>query len=113
MQTGAISFRVADFLKQYPPFQFMTQDDLLRLAAGGRVRFYEADEFLLWQGAAHSAHVLVIQQGTVSLLEENGGRETLRDIVGPGDLLALDRLSGAETSRYSAKSQSEVVVYAL
>ncbi|OFV97130.1 MAG: hypothetical protein A3F68_01095 [Acidobacteria bacterium RIFCSPLOWO2_12_FULL_54_10] len=113
MQTGAISFRVADFLKQHPPFQFMEEPDLLGLVARGRVKFHEADECILWQGSAHGSYVSVIQQGTVSLWEDQGGREHLRDILGAGSILGMDRLLGSETCLYSAKSQSDVVVYAL
>lgn len=113
MQTGAISFRVADFLKQYPPFQYMEESDLLGLVARGRVRFHEADEYMIWQGSAHGTYVSVIQQGTVSLWEDQGSGERLRDVVGAGDIVGMDRLLGAENCSYSAKSQSEVVVYAL
>lgn len=113
MQTGAISFRVADFLKQYPPFQFMEESDLLGLVARGRVRFHEADEYMLWQGSSHGSYVSVIQQGTVSLWEDQGSGEHLRDILGAGDVVGMDRLLGTENCSYSAKSQSEVVVYAL
>ena len=113
MQTGAISFRIADFLKQYPPFQFMEESDLLALVARGRVRFHEADEYMFWQGSSHGTYVSVIQQGTVSFWEDQGAGERLRDVLGAGDVVGMDRLLGAETIGYSAKSQSEVVVYAL
>ena len=39
MDTATISYRVADFLKKYPPFQAMDDADLLALAGRGRVRF--------------------------------------------------------------------------
>lgn len=124
MQTAVISYRVADFLKQHPPFQYMEEEDLVGLAARGRVKFHEADEYIIWQEAAHGANIFVIQQGTVSIWEERagtgdatngdkaGGEDTLRDIRGAGDLLGIDRFAGAEKSLYSAKSSSDVVVYA-
>jgi CBS domain-containing protein len=113
MQTGAISFRVVDFLKQHPPFQFMEEPDLLALVGRGRVRFHEADEYLQWQGSSHGSYVSVIQQGTASLWQDQGEGERLRDILGAGDLLNVDYLLSVDTIRYSAKSQSEVVLYAL
>lgn len=113
MQTSAISYRVADFLKQHPPFHAMEETDLLALAARGRVKFHEVDEYVCWQGTPHGPFVFVIQQGTVSLWEETGGHERLRDIRGAGDMLAIDRYAGAESHLYSAKTSSDVVVYAL
>ena len=49
MDTSVISYRVADFLKRHPPFQAMPEADLLELAARGRVRFYEPNEYILCQ----------------------------------------------------------------
>jgi CBS domain-containing protein len=113
MQTAAISYRVADFLKQHPPFQTMEEADLLALVEHGRVRFHEADEYVYWQGKPHAPFVYVIQQGTVSLWEEVEGGERLRDIRGAGDMLGIDRFLGSETSVYSAKTCSDMVIYAL
>ena len=67
MDTSEIRYRVADFLKQHPPFNAVEDADLVSLAANGRVRFFPNDEFLAWQGEPHKTHILVIQQGTVSL----------------------------------------------
>ena len=41
MELSAISYRVADFLKQHPPFHAIADADLLQLSAHGRVRFHE------------------------------------------------------------------------
>jgi len=111
METSAISYRVADFLKQHPPFHAIDEADLLALAANGRVRFYEANEFILWQGEPHKLYVFVIQQGTVSLWDESSGRAELRDVRGAGDLLAVEQFYGARSCLYTARSTSDVVLY--
>jgi len=112
LQTSAIAYRVADFLKQFPPFQYMDEADLIELASRGRVKFHEVDEYLLWQGAAHGPNVFVIQRGTVSLWQGSEAEEELRDMRGPGDLIGIDKFHGSKNVVYSAKSASEVVVYA-
>ena len=111
MDTSEIRYRVADFLKQHPPFNAVDDSDLVALAAHGRVRFFPSNEFLAWQGEPHKAHVLVIQQGTVSLWDETNGRPVLRDVRGPGDLLGIERFYGAPQCVYSARSVSDVVIY--
>jgi CBS domain-containing protein len=111
METSAIRYRVADFLKQYPPFNAMDEADLVALAGNGRVRFYEANEFILWQGEPHKAHVFVIQQGTVALWDEQHGQAELRDVRGAGDLLGIDQFNGARSVLYSARATSDVVLY--
>jgi CBS domain-containing protein len=113
LETSAIRYRVVDFLKVYPPFQAMGEEDLLELVARGRVRFHEIDEYVYWQAKPPGELFFVIQQGAVSLFEEGGGQERLRDVRGPGDLLGIDRLLGSSAYRYSAKAASDVILYAL
>jgi len=112
METAAIGHRVADFLKQHAPFNAIDEADLLALAGGGRVRFYEPNDYVLWQGEPHRSHVFVIQQGTVSLWEEMAGTPMLRDVRGAGDLLGVERYHDATACLYTVRSESEVVVYA-
>jgi CBS domain-containing protein len=112
VETSAISYRVADFLKQHPPFQAMAEAALLALAAHGRVKFHEPNEFLLWQGEPHRDQVFVIQQGTVTLWDEASGTPELRDVRGAGDMLGIERFNGAPACLYSARSASDVLIYA-
>jgi CBS domain-containing protein len=113
MNTATISYRVADFLKKYPPFQGMDDADVLALAGHGRVRFHERNEHILSQGEPHRHHVFVIQQGVVSLWADVNGCFELRDVRGPGDLLGIERFNGAPTSLHSARAATDVVTYAL
>ena len=112
MDTASISYRVADFLKKHAPFHAVADADLLPLTDQGRVRFYEPNEYILWQGEPHKAHVFVIQQGTVSLWDEAGQRPELRDVRGPGDMLGLERYNDARSCLHTARSESDVVIYA-
>ncbi len=111
METSAISYRVADFLKKHPPFHAIDESDLVDLAARGRVRFYEANDFVLWQGEPHRTHMFVIQQGTVSLWDEANGQSELRDILGGGDMLGIERFNGAPACMHTARAGSDVVLY--
>lgn len=113
MQTAAIPYRVADFLKQHPPFQFMNETDLVALAARGRVKFHEIDEYICWQSSPHTPFIYVIQQGSVSLWDETVNPPTLRDIRGAGDLIGIERFNGSPASLHSAKAAGEVVLYAI
>ena len=79
METAAISYRVADFLKKHPPFHAMEEGDLLDLARQGRVRFFEANEYIVWQGESYRMQVFVIQQGTCFAVGRDGaGRGAAR-----------------------------------
>jgi CBS domain-containing protein len=111
VETSAISYRVADFLKQHPPFNAIEEKDLVALADFGRVRFFAANEFIMWQGEPHKAHVYVIQQGTVSLWDERGSEAALRDVRGAGDLIGGEQFNGERACLYTAQATSDVVIY--
>lgn len=113
MQTAAIRYRVADFLKQHPPFDSVEDDDLLALAGRGRVKFHESEEHVCWRSEPHGPHIYVIQKGSVSLWEPAGEGERLSDLRGPGDLIGQERFLGVERSPYSARTNGDVVLYAL
>lgn len=91
----------------------MELPDLLELAARGRVKFHEIDEYILWEKAPHGPYVFVIQQGTVSIVQATPKGEQLFDMRGPGDVLGIDRFHGLPANIHSAKSASDVVIYAL
>ena len=56
MDTATIHYRVADYLKKYPPFQAIDEQDLLEFAGQGRVKFFEANEFIVVQGSPYMWH---------------------------------------------------------
>ena len=109
METAAIRYRVADFLKKQAPFHEMAEEDLLELAGQGRVKFFEANQYVLSQGASRY-QIYIIQQGTVSLWDE-GKESRLLDVRGAGDMLGVDQLQESRVYPYTATTSSDVLVY--
>jgi CBS domain-containing protein len=113
LKTATIAHRVADFLRRYPPFQYMTEGELLDLVDGGRVAFHEHGELVFEQGRKRKPFVYVIQQGVVRLVEATAEGESLRDVRGEGDLLGVGRYLGAEEHTLTARTETDVILYAL
>ena len=113
MKTSSINYRVADFLRQHPPFQFVEEERLLQLAENGRVKFHQSDEEIFQKGSTRRPFVYVIQQGSVELLDDNGHGEQLRDILGEGDFLGAGCVLGLNIHVHTARTKSDVLVYAL
>lgn len=110
MDTAAISYRVVDFLKEHPPFQEMDVPDLLTFAHLGRVKFFEAHQFIVTQDASRF-DVFVIQQGTVLLWDERGAEARLLDVRGAGAILGIEGFNERSSYPYSARSANDVLVY--
>ena len=89
----------------------MEDADLLELSRQGRVRFFESNEYIAWQGESYRMQVFVIQQGTVSLWDETGEAPVLRDVRGAGDMLGIEQFNDDGLYAYSARSASDVLIY--
>src|SRR4051812_45624470 len=111
MKTSVIRHRVADFLKSHAPFDVLSEQDLLDLAGSGRVKFHESEEYLFRQGDAKGQFVWMIQQGRVELLEESASGEQLRNVLGEGDLLGLERFAGDGSYLFSARTATDAILY--
>ena len=77
------------------------------------MKFHEPDEYICWQASPHAPYVFVIQHGSVSLWDESTDPPVLRDILGVGDTIGIERFNGITSSPYSAKAASEVLLYAI
>ncbi|MBL8539641.1 MAG: cyclic nucleotide-binding domain-containing protein [Betaproteobacteria bacterium] len=113
MKTSIIRYRVADFLKQSAPFDAISEEDLLELAATGRVSFHEAGEFIFRRNAPRKPCLWVVQQGTVEIVDETEEGDRLYDLLGAGDVLGLAYFLGRESYLHSAKTSSDVILYSI
>jgi CBS domain-containing protein len=113
VKTSIIRYRVADFLKQSAPFDAIAEEDLLELAATGRVSFHEAGEFVFRKDRQRKPCFWVIQQGTVEIVDEGEAEARLHDLLGSGDVLGLDYFLGGESYLHSARTASDVILYSI
>ena len=91
METAAISHRVADFLKKHPPFHAMEEGDLLDLARQGRVRFFEENEYIVWQGEPYRTTGVRDSARQCFAVGRSGYRSRrCATFVGPGTCSALN-----------------------
>jgi len=113
MKGSAISVRIADFLKEYPPFQFLEVAVLRELAARSKVKFHEDGEIVFSQGQPRTQWLYVIQQGSVRIIEETPAGEKLIDLRGPGDLLGLQGIRSEEPYLHTCRTETETILYCL
>lgn len=111
MKTSVIRHRVADFLKQFPPFDEAPFAELMDLAGAGRVQFMESETYVYWRSKPWPDRVWVIQQGAVELLDEAAGEDRRIDLLGSGDCLGLERYLGDKVAATAARTASDVILY--
>lgn len=113
MKGSSISVRIADFLKAYPPFEYLPFEDLLTLAENGKVKFHEDGEFVFAKGQPRDQWLYVIQQGSVRILEGEGEGGSLVDLRGAGDILGLHGIRTEEPYLHTCITETETILYGL
>src|SRR4029450_6516982 len=72
---------IADFLAQFPPFDVLSRDELLHVAATVAVRSYPAGTDILVEDGPPAAEFFVIRKGSVELRHQ----DEVVDILEPGE----------------------------
>ncbi|GAB3828611.1 DUF294 nucleotidyltransferase-like domain-containing protein [Pontibacter rugosus] len=108
---NAIQERVFEFLKQYPPFNLIAQEQLRQLAGQVRVQYLEPKQVLFRQGDTPHEVFYVVRQGSVRL--EQGPEEARRlvDVCDEGDVFGARALIAKKNYSSTATAAEETLVY--
>ncbi len=110
---NVIVHRVAEFLKRFPPFSFLSKEVLEKVAASVKIRYLEKGEVLFRQGQAAETHFYILKEGGIILTESIQNKEETRDECDEGDVFGVLALLGKRPYVLSAKVQENSLVYAI
>ncbi|MFD2248227.1 DUF294 nucleotidyltransferase-like domain-containing protein [Pontibacter ruber] len=112
--SNTIQERVHEFLRQYPPFNMIREEQLRKLASQVRVMYLEAEQVLFTQDDPAHAYFYVVRQGSVRLEQrtEEGGQR-LVDVCDEGDLFGVRALIARKNYSSTATAAEESLVYAV
>ncbi|NJB35433.1 DUF294 nucleotidyltransferase-like domain-containing protein [Croceivirga sp. JEA036] len=108
---NTISFRVADFLKRFPPFSYLNKSQLEELATEVFIIYKEKDEILFHFDEAPHEYFYTVHKGAVALW--NTTDAVIVDICDEGDIFGLRPLMAQENYRLQAKTEEESIIYAI
>ena len=111
--SNIIVHRVAEFLKRFPPFSFLSKEVLEKVAASVEIRYLEKGEILFRQGQAAEAHFYILKEGAIILTESVQNKEEIRDQCDEGDVFGVLALLGKRPYLLSAEVQENSLVYAI
>jgi CBS domain-containing protein len=102
------------FLKKYPPFQFLEDDDLRKLAGGLTMDFYPKDMIVLKQDGPPSDSLRIIKKGGVKVsMKPEDGDEVVIDYRGEGDTFGFLSLVGKDRVRSNVIAVEDTICYIL
>jgi len=82
-----MSDKAFQFLSKLPPFSFLPEDELKKIAAELSLLHYPKDTILLIQGRSRLEHIYIIQKGAVEAYYKQGDKETRYEILSEGEIL--------------------------
>lgn len=110
---NAIPTRVFNFLKQYPPFSLLNDEDLMKVAEYTIVQYFNPKEKVFTQGEKPEAMIHILRQGAIHLFFEENGQHSLIDQYDEGDVFGLRGLIGQGAHQFTAEAIEESLVYSI
>jgi len=108
---NTISERIADFLKNYPPFNAMESAQLEQLSLEVVIIHKDTNNIVFSQNESPHAHFYVVNKGAVALSKT--GSSQMLDICDEGDVFGLRPLLANESYKLEAKAYEETILYAI
>ncbi|MEK6153542.1 DUF294 nucleotidyltransferase-like domain-containing protein [Flavobacteriaceae bacterium 3-367] len=108
---NTISERVADFLKNFPPFNELKRNELQTLSEQIHIVYRERGSTIFAEGEAPHDHFYLIHKGAVSLTKKP--KNEIVDICDEGDIFGLRPLMANEKYKLDAKAHEESILYAV
>lgn len=108
---NTISQRVADFLKNYPPFSFLNLREINTLSEEVSIIYKEKDSIVFEENEGAHDSFYVIHKGAVAL--KKGSNNEIINISDEGDLIGLRPLITHENYKMEARAHEESILYAI
>ncbi|TRX22153.1 DUF294 nucleotidyltransferase-like domain-containing protein [Flavobacterium franklandianum] len=108
---NTISQRVADFLKNFPPFSFLKQMDLEIISEQITIIYKEKDSVVFALNEETHECFYVVHKGAVALRADQ--HSDIMDMCDEGDIFGLRPLIANENYKMEARAYEETILYAI
>ncbi len=108
---NTISHRVADFLKDFPPFSFLHKMDLEKLSEQISIVYKDKDAVIFSENEKTHDSFYVVHKGAVAL--KKNSKNNVLDMCDEGDIFGLRPLLAQENYIMEAVAHEESILYAI
>ncbi|WP_338358103.1 DUF294 nucleotidyltransferase-like domain-containing protein [Yeosuana marina] len=111
---NSIADRVFDFLKKYPPFNLLKNDDLLEISKQVSIIYLEKGDTVFKKGDDFNTDFYLVRNGAVTLFHTNSNNEQeVLNICDAGDVFGVRPLITKENYKLTATANEESIIYAV
>ncbi|MFL1011509.1 DUF294 nucleotidyltransferase-like domain-containing protein [Flavisericum labens] len=112
--SNSIAYRVYDFLKNYPPFNLLQKDDLLKISEDVSIIYLEKGDTIFKKGDNLKNVFYIVRNGAITLYHTaNDNVQHIVNISDGGDVFGLRPLIAEEDYKITSKANEESIVYAI
>ncbi len=111
MVAHSLKQRISDFLIKYPPFSYIPESEVLKIAATSKVKVLNPNEFIFHEGENPVSEFYVIYQGSVELIDEKTNE--IIEILEEGDIFGIAALLAKRLYIFSARTVEDTILYIL
>lgn len=108
-----IASKIADFLSNYAPFNYLSYPDILELAMQVKVLYLEKNKILFQINDSCHSDFYVVESGTIGLSVTSDAEDTLIDKCDEGDSIGLRPFYAQNNYLMTAKARNESTIYAI
>jgi CBS domain-containing protein len=105
--------RIIDFLKNYPPFSFLSEELLGQVAREVDVLYFETDELLFQKGEPAKSYFFVVKEGAIKLTDQGEEMEETVEFCDEGDVFGVLALLGKRPYILNARANEPSLVIAV
>ena len=106
---NTIAERILDFLKNYPPFHFLSLTELMEIVVEIEVIYIENNELIFDKEAKLKNHFYTVKEGAIGLYND----EILVDKCDEGDVFGLRAFIQQDNYALKAKAIEETILYCI
>ncbi|MBI1933038.1 MAG: CBS domain-containing protein [Ignavibacteriales bacterium] len=109
---NTIPHRIYDFLKEHPPFNFISKEILLQISQDIIIIYSEKNDVIFKQGYKPPDYFYVVREGAVKLFNEFKNENILIDVCDEGDIFGIRPLISEDRPyTLTAKVSEEALIY--
>ena len=110
---NTVAEQIADFLKEYPPFNYLTFQELSEIAISIRVINLDKNKELFQVNDLLHDSFYVVASGAINLTVVIDAEETLLNKCNAGDIFGLRPFFAKNNYMMTAKAREESIIYAI
>jgi CBS domain-containing protein len=112
--SNIVEEKATNFLRKVPPFQFLSEERLRRVAASTEIHFFPKGSVIARRSGPPSPYLYVIEKGAVKKsLTTQAGEEVVVEVAGEGDLVGVLSTLEGDVGRLDDVAIEDTICYAI